>query len=87
MRNHRLRLSIALAMTALFVSIGCSSSESTDAVCNEACNIWQDACLFDFETCTAECKAEGDWGGVYLQCLRNNADDCFEIETTCEAIP
>ena len=63
------------------------SAESTDAVCNEACNIWQAACLFDFETCTAECKAEGDWGGLYLECLRNNADDCFEIETTCEAIP
>jgi hypothetical protein len=82
MRSHRLRLSIVLAAGALFASIGCDSG-STDDVCNEACNIWQTECTWDFQTCFAQCKSEDDWGGVYLDCLRN-ADSCTEIETTCE---
>jgi hypothetical protein len=87
MRSHRLRLSMVLvgvlAVGALFAWIGCGGDESTDAVCNEACNIWQAECTWDFQTCFAQCKSEGDWGGIYLDCLRN-ADNCTEIETTCE---
>jgi len=78
MRENRFRLSIVLGVIALFVSIGCSS-ESTPEVCNEVCNLFADDQCWGFDLCVDECLSEGDWGGIYLDCVRN-ADGCAELE-------
>jgi hypothetical protein len=80
MRSRTSWLAVALFGVGLFALGACSSS--TDDQCTEACQVWESLCAYSdytFEDCFAECKADGDWSGLYVSCLQA-ATDCDDVE-------
>ena len=68
--------SLLLLMATL---TGCS----TDEICDQACLIWEDECGYSdytYPTCFDDCKWEGDWSDLYLDCLKS-ANSCSQVES------
>lgn len=77
---------------ALF--LGCEPP-SSDAICEDACTAW-DTCYqspsdtnagrfcdgYDYDTCYAECKADGDWSTGYVDCVESQST-CCDITDEC----
>ncbi len=68
-------LAAAFGLLALAVA-SCSESKSTTC-CEEACRIWEACASWSFDQCMTECRAEGDWCGSYIDCIR--AKGCGQL--------
>lgn len=75
----------AAALLLLLGGAACGDA-STPELCDEACRIW-DSCegpegWYPYLTCVSECRDEGDWGGGYVDCLRDH-QTCADLELHC----
>ena len=72
-----LLLGIALLVLA---AANCTGESKSSECCDEACRIWA-ACGWSSDVCLAECRADGDWCGGYIDCIRGRG--CGEL-LACE---
>ena len=76
MRNTAFFLFFALIFG---FAVGCGSIDNR---CDRACAVWETECGYTdytYDICFADCKADGDWGPIYVSCLED-ANDCGDVE-------
>lgn len=74
--NERTLLGMALAM----IAFGCSSSDASPSVCQQACDLIEEACMSTASDCVGDCSADlaecPDEMSAVLDCLFANELQC-----------
>ena len=80
MRRFFVRISFAAMCASALVGLGCG--ESTEDVCDRACDRWVNQCgRWNWDDCMSECMAEGDWG-EYADCIERAP--CNMLDAICD---
>jgi len=73
------RVFLSVLVVFALAALSCSSSGKSTTCCEEACRIWEPC--WPYETCMSACRAEGDWCGSYIECIRGKS--CQQL-AVCE---